>query len=408
MGTTSIASRFAPCLGIAALVLCGAAGAAEVTLYEHADFAGTQLILRGWTPDIACVGFAARASSVVVSSGRWELCSEADFKGFCQTFTRGEYPLLDGRLNNRITSAREIGSYGEQRGSYYDYGRGAVQLFAQPGFAGASLQLAGDAPSLTQSGFDGRAASVIVTQGTWQLCADVNFGGACRTYAPGRYSDLGYGMAGQVSSARLLHSANEAPAVLAPGSNPIPGGPPGRVVLYSERDLRGASLAVSGPVGELARSNFNAAAASMVVESGSWVACRDSFFRGECRVFGPGRYDDLAAFGFDHVISSIRPGGMEPPAPPLALAPTPAVAVAALEFFSEPEFAGTRLAVDSDMRDFDRSGFNDRAASVVVRSGTWELCTEPRFGGSCAVYRPGSYPRMGGMTRQISSVRRIQ
>jgi hypothetical protein len=408
MRTTRIRNRFALWLGGAALAFCAAAGAAEITLYEHTDFAGTQLILRGWTPDISRVGFAARALSVVVSSGRWELCTEADFKGFCQTFTRGEYPVLDSRLNNRISSAREIGSYGEQRGSYYDYGRGALQLFAQPGFAGASLQLAGDAPSLRQSGFNDRAASVIVTQGTWELCADDNFAGACRTYAPGRYPDLGYGMARQVSSARLMHSANEAPAVISPGSNPMPTGQPGRVILYSERGLHGASLAISGPVGQLERSNFNDAAASMFVESGSWVACRDSFFRGECRVFGPGRYDDLGAFGFDRVISSIRPGAAGLPAAPVASGLPPISDVAALEFFSEPDFAGTRLAVDSEMGDFDRSGFNDRAASVVVHSGTWELCTEPRFGGSCAVYRPGSYPRMGGLTRHVSSVRRIQ
>jgi hypothetical protein len=408
MNTTTLRRRFAPWLAMAALALGGTASAAEITLYEHANFAGTQLILRGWTPDISRVGFNDRASSIVVASGRWELCTDADFKGFCQTFTRGEYPVIDGRLNDRISSAREIGSYGESHGSYYDYGHGAIQFFDQPGFAGTSLQLAGDAPTLRQNGFNDRAASVIVTQGTWELCADDEFAGACRTYAPGRYPDLGFGMARQVSSARLLHSANEAPAVIAAGSNPPPAGPPGRVILYSEPGLRGASLALSAAAGELERSNFNDATMSIYVESGSWLACRDSFFRGECRVFGPGRYDDLATLGFAHVISSIRPGGEVAPPPP-SLPSVPArPAPSALEFFSEPDFAGDRLAVDSDLRDLDRSGFNDRAASVVVRSGTWELCTDARFGGSCAVFRPGSYPRMGGLTRQVSSVRRIQ
>ena len=405
---TRLAAAAAMAAAMSTLGLAASANAAEITLYEHANFAGTQVILRGWTPDIGRVGFGDRASSVVVGSGRWELCSDADFKGFCQTFVRGEYPTLDARLNNRISSAREIGSYGENRGSYYDYGRGAIELFDQPGFAGTSLQLAGDAPTLRRSGFNDRAASAIVTQGTWELCADDEFAGACRTYAPGRYPDLGFGMARQVSSARLLHVANEAPVVLS-GGNPPPSGPPGRIVLYNERGLRGSSLTLSGPIGELERSNFNDATMSIYVESGSWLACRDSFFRGECRVFGPGRYDDLAAIGFDHAISSIRPGGeaaAPPPPPPLPATPPPPVS--ALEFFSEPDFAGERLAVDGEIRDLDRAGFNDRAASVVVRSGTWELCTDARFGGSCAVFRPGSYPRMGGLTRQVSSVRRIQ
>jgi hypothetical protein len=409
MRTPSFRHRFAPWLALVAMAFAGAASGAEITLYEHANFAGLQLILRGWTPDISRVGFNDRASSIVVADGRWELCTDADFKGFCQTFTRGEYPVIDGRLNDRISSAREIGSYGENRGSYYDYGSGAIQLFDQAGFAGTSLQLAGDAQSLRQNGFNDRAASVIVTQGTWELCADADFAGTCRTYAPGRYPDLGYGMARQASSARLLHSANDAPAVIAAGSLPPPPGPPGRVILYSERGLRGSSLALSGPAGDLERSNFNDATASIYVESGSWLACRDSFFRGECRVFGPGRYDDLSSFGFDRIISSIRPGGDMPPpplppGPPLAPAPAPS----ALEFFSEPQFAGERLGVDGEIRDLERSAFNDRAASVVVRSGTWELCTDARFGGSCAVFRPGNYPSLGGLTRQVSSVRRIQ
>ena len=410
MNLKTIRQRLARWFAMGLLGMAGAASAAEITLYEHPNFAGTQLILRGWTPDISKIGFNDRASSIVVSSGRWELCSDADFKGFCQTFVRGEYPSIDGRLNDRISSAREIGSYGENRGSYYDYGHGAIQLFDRPGFAGTSLQLAGDAPSLRQNGFNDRAQSVIVTQGTWELCADDDFGGACRTYAPGRYPDLGFGMAHEISSARLLHSANEAPAVIVAGSLPPPPGPPGVVVLYSERGLHGASLTLSGPAAELERSNFNDATMSIYVESGSWLACRDSFFRGECRVFGPGRYDDLSSIGFDRAISSVRPGGNAPPPPPppLPISATPPPAPAALEFFSEPDFAGDRLAVDGEIRDLERSNFNDRAASVVVRSGTWELCTDARFGGSCAVFRPGSYPRMGGLTRQVSSVRRIQ
>ena len=405
--------------GLAAVAIGRTASAAEITLYEHADYAGAQLTLRGWTPSIARTGFNDRASSIVVTSGRWEVCTDAEFKGFCQTFVRGEYPQLDRRLNDRISSAREVGSYGESRGSYYDYGRGAIQLFDRPGFEGASLQLAGDAATLRDSGFNDRAASVIVTQGTWELCSDAGFTGDCRTYAPGRYGELGYGMAGRIASARLLRPASDAPVVISAGAPPVPPQSIGRAILYSERGLRGTSLAVSSPVGDLERSSFNDATASMYVESGNWLACRDSFYRGDCRIFGPGRYDDLSAIGFDRVISSIRPGSDGPPPPPplppsqaavpvVPVLPAPPSGVAGLELFSEPDFGGERLGVNSDMRDFERFAFNDRTASVIVHSGTWELCTDARFAGSCAVYRPGRYPHMGGLTRQVSSVRRIQ
>ncbi len=398
--------------GVAAVAFSQAVSGAEITLYEHANFAGAELTLRGWTPSLESTGFNDRASSVVVTSGKWELCTDADFKGYCQTFTRGEYPVIDGRLNDRISSAREVGSYGDRRGSYNDYGRGALQLFERPNFEGASVQLAGDTPSLRDSGFNDRAASLIVSQGTWELCVDAGFTGGCRTYGPGRYPGLGYGMAGQISSARLLRRAGDAPAVISAGGPPVPAQSFGRAILYSEPGLRGASLAVSSPAGDLDRSNFNDVAASMYVESGNWLVCRDSFFRGDCRVFGPGRYDDLSAIGFDRAISSLRPNGEDapPPRPPQLVggqAP-PAPSVAGLEMFSEPQFGGERIEVNTDLRDLDRVSFNGRTASVIVRGGTWELCTDERFAGSCAVFRPGNYPRIGGLTRHVASVRRVQ
>lgn len=407
----SISSNKARALVAGLAFAAGAASAAEMTLYEHANFAGAQLTLRGYTRDIASTGFNDRASSIVVNSGRWEVCTDSDFGGTCMVFTRGEYPVIDDRLNDRISSAREVGSYGDRRGGYNDYGRGAVVLYDEANFGGRSLRLDADTPTLVRNGFNDRAVSLEVVQGTWELCADAEFSGNCRTYAPGRYPDLGYGMARQVSSARLLRSAGEAPAVISPGLPPPPPNQEGRAVLYSERGLRGASLAVAGAVPDLERSNFNDVSASLYVESGTWVACRDSFFRGDCRSFGPGRYDELGSIGLDRAISSIRPAGGPVPfqqqqqqqqeqqqQPPES----------AVEFFSEPDFGGERLRVERDVRDLDRLNFNDRAASLVVLAGTWELCTDARFGGNCAVFRPGRYPRLGGLTRQLSSLRRIQ
>ena len=172
-----------------------------------------------------------------------------------------------------------------------------------------------------------------------------------------------------------------------------------------------AARAWSSPVrsGDLGRSDFNDAAQSLVVESGNWLACRDTWFRGDCRVFGPGRYDDLAAFGLDRAISSIRPAERPQAVLTAPSAPPPELARgAALEFYSEPQFGGERLLLERSIGALDRLDFDHRAASVVVLGGTWELCSDVRFSGSCAVYRPGRYPRMGELTRQVASVRRIQ
>jgi len=400
MSTSPLRWRRQALAWLAALGLAGAAQAAEMTLYQHPGFAGPQLTLRGWTSDISRTGFNDKTSSIVVESGRWEVCTEPGFRGACVVLTRGEYPTLDRTLNDRITSAREVGTYGDQRGAYSDWGRGSIQLFGRPGFAGRNLVLEADAATLARSNFDDRASSVVVMRGTWELCSEPNFRGDCRTFAPGRYADLGFGMARAVSSARLVRPLRDAPVVISPGQPPA-ADTPARAILYAERRLRGRSLTLSGPVGDLDRANFDDAAVSMYVESGNWIVCRDSHFRGPCRTFGPGRYDDLEASGFSRRISSARPGG--------GVAPTSAPPSRdGIELFTNPEFRGKRLFTDRTLDDLAFNDFNDRTESVIVHQGTWELCSGAVFGGDCTVFARGRYPNLGGLIRDVSSVRRIQ
>lgn len=391
------------CLGAAGF----AAHAAEVTLYEHPGFEGRQLTVRATAANFSTIGFNDRASSAVVVSGVWEFCSDAEFRGYCQTFGRGEYPRLDPRLEDRVSSVRET-SPTAQSGPPNGYGQGAIQLFGQPEFGGRDLQLTGDAAELASRGFNNRASSVVVTTGTWELCSDVEFRGTCRRYAPGRYPELGFEMTKEISSARLVRSPAQAPVVIGPGYGGRRGGPPagGRAILYSEPGLRGSSLAVAGPVGDLEASNFSGLAESLYVESGSWLLCSRESFRGNCRVFGPGRYDDLVGQGFRHSIASIRPGDPDgAPVPPQSARPPGAPQV---ELFSEPDFGGARFEAQRDTPNLDPLRFNDQAASLVIHSGTWELCTDAQYSGRCAVFAPGRYARIGGLTRQLSSFRRVE
>lgn len=396
--------------GLALLGACSftaAAGAAEITLYEDAGFNGGQLTLRGFTPNISNTGFNDRASSVVVNSGRWEVCTDAEFKGLCVTLTPGEYPTLDPRLNDRISSARELGSNSDNRGSYNNYGRGSLELFGQPDFRGRTLRLDQDAATLRGAGFNDRASSVVVTAGTWQLCSDDGYAGKCRTFTPGRYPDLGYGMAKEVSSVRLIRSARDAPAVISNGVGTGPRGPanglvPGRIVLYGDEGLNGESVAVSRALIDLNRTGLgDDGAASAYVESGSWMLCTNPNFGGACVVVGPGRYDRLGSVGLRRPIESVRPAAA------VAAAASPSNRDG-IELFAQPGFNGERLAVDRDVAALERANFNDRAASVIIYAGRWEFCTDAQHRGNCAIFGPGRYPQMGGMTGLLSSVRRVQ
>ena len=62
---------------------------------------------------------------------------------------------------------------------------------------------------------------------------------------------------------------------------------------------------------------------------------------------------------------------------------------------------------ESEVKDFNRVGFNDSASSVMVLSKRWEVCSDIRFGGQCMVLSPGRYPSLAaiGMNNRLSSVR---
>ena len=78
-------------------------------------------------------------------------------------------------------------------------------------------------------------------------------------------------------------------------------------------------------------------------------------------------------------------------------------------FYEGEGFRGRAFAVSGEVRNFDRTGFNDRASSVVVDRGRWEVCEDARFQGRCVVLRRGSYDTLRGMgmENRISSVRKV-
>jgi hypothetical protein len=386
------------------ICLGSAANAAEITLYQHRHFGGRELTVRGYMPNVTNAGFNDQASSLIVNSGRWEICTDAEFKGYCATLLPGQYPVLDPQFNNRISSVREVGSYGDRRGGYRNYNSGVAEFYSEPGFRGQKLVVEGDTANLMRKDFNDRASSLIVRRGTWQICSDADYAGNCRTFTPGEYPNLGYGMSDRVSSARVVRSVADAPAVLNSGV----GGPSGpldpnaRIVLFGDAALRGRSLAVSGPVPDLSASGFNDAAASMVIEGGQWLLCTDAYFRGNCRTFGPGRYNGLKEQGLHHALSSIRPVGQN------QAAARPRSGRGDIELFVSPDFSGAAFSTSRDVPSLGGTAFNDRARSIIINSGQWELCSDQNFAGDCVVVGPGRYDSLGGLTERLSSIRRMQ
>ena len=84
-------------------------------------------------------------------------------------------------------------------------------------------------------------------------------------------------------------------------------------------------------------------------------------------------------------------------------------AAAQVVFYENDRFEGRSFTTGQSVVNFNQSGFNDRASSVVILQDRWEVCEDARFGGRCVVLRPGRYPSLAamGLNDRVSSVRNV-
>ena len=308
--------------GVLALVAT-AALAGEITLYEHPGFQGRNMTTGDAVPNLVRAGFNDMASSIVVRSGVWEVCTDAYFHGNCATLRPGEYRRIDGTLNDRISSARQIGYEPAPPNAIVTSPPVAVvtpppvAVVTPPAVAVVtpppadtrivlhertrsgvkSVELTDGVRDLDSVGFSNRADSATVYGGVWRLCDQEGGNGTtCVEFGPGYYDHLG-ALDRNVRSALVVGEARASVAVpvVAP-----------RVVLYEFPDFAGRSLAIeSSEARDLMWQRFAARAGSIRVFGGSWMFCTGPNFSGECRTLGPGEYPRLGP-DLDRRIASAR------------------------------------------------------------------------------------------------------
>ncbi|HEX4780909.1 MAG TPA: beta/gamma crystallin-related protein [Usitatibacter sp.] len=185
---------------IAATTLVSACSyAAGLTLYTQPDFGGQRHAVGSEENSLAGSGVQDQASSAVVDFGRWQVCTQPDFRGDCMVLGPGEYARLDPRVFHRIESARRVGDRGGER--YSSDETSALELFAGTAFRGHLMGIEGDMPRLGRDGVG--VSSLVVNEGTWQLCTEPRFQGECEVYDRGRYRDIGR-LNNQVASIRRI------------------------------------------------------------------------------------------------------------------------------------------------------------------------------------------------------------
>lgn len=206
--STSIKSKTIYALLCASTVFAhAAASAGELTLFQDDNFRGRSVNVRSDVRDLSRLDFNDKTSSIVVRSGSWEVCKDAEFRNSCRVLQPGRYASMPG-MNDSISSVREVrrGDNGPGRPGHGGGGRpdnnGAVLLFPDAGMRGQPVRLDNEVNDLNRYRFNDRAQSIVINYGRWEFCADANFRGRCVVMGPGSYNRIDGGLDRRISSIR--------------------------------------------------------------------------------------------------------------------------------------------------------------------------------------------------------------
>lgn len=180
------------------------------------------------------------------------------------------------------------------------------------------------------------------------------------------------------------------------------------ITIYQSPNFSGRNFSANTSVPNLANVGFNDRASSVQIRAGTWQLCADDFFRGQCVTLQPGNYSNLGAIGLNNAISSLREVGWSGGGGGGGIGGGGAGdGPAAIVLYQWHELAGRSIALSGNVNNLDELRFNDRASSAVVSRGTWQICSDANFGGSCGTFPPGRYDNLGPLTGQVSSIRVI-
>ena len=282
-----------------------------------------------------------------------------------------------------------------------------VTFYENESYGGRSFTTDREVGDLYRFGFNNRASSLVVNQGRWEVCENAGYAGRCMVVSRGNYESLsGMGMSGRISSMR---PADPNQRFDNDGSVPVVTQPSGQITFYENEGFGGRTFVADRAIGNFGAFGFNDRASSVAVNQGRWEVCENAGFGGRCVVLRRGNYDSLQRMGLNDRISSVRPVDPNRRYPNEAPAPLAAIPAGQITFYEGEGFRGRTFIANREVVNFGVFGFNDRASSVVVDQGRWEVCENARFGGRCVILRRGSYESLAGMglNDRISSVRPV-
>ena len=185
------------------------AGRGGIELFSGTGFNGVSRTFDGDVPNLLSYGFNDQAMSLRIGrSETWEICSDANYRK-CRVINSSMPDLGQVGMSTRISSLRllsqsERSDLGRGRQSFPS--RARLVLFDQRNFRGQTILVDDDMANF--GSFAGRAESMQVEGGTWEVCTGSGFRGRCTTLS-GDVADLGsIGLRNNVSSARPLRNSS--------------------------------------------------------------------------------------------------------------------------------------------------------------------------------------------------------
>lgn len=348
-------------------------GGAGITIFDDRDFRGKSATYTRDIPDLKPLGMNDRASSLRVGAGeQWEVCEDSNYQGRCVIVSGEERDLRENSWNDMISSMRRTGGGQSGPGGSNPY----LILYSQSNYRGSRSNYDMAAPNLY--GWNGRARSVTIGAGVWELCEGINYSGRCITM--------------ERSSARIpaslrIASVRPRQGTVTPG--PAPSG--GYIVLYDQPNYRGNPTNYN-----TAASNLNRRAQSVTIGAGSWQFCEGANFTGRCVTLDRST-PNLSSVGMNRRVASVRPADFAQPGPQ----PGPDWYIV---LYTQANYRGTPTNYRNAQPRITKT-----TGSVTVGQGVWEICSGVNYTGNCQTLN-SNVPNMtmfGIFGRTIRSVRPV-
>ncbi len=294
-------------------------------------------------------------------------------------------------------------------------GAPGVTLYSFPNYSGRQVRLTRDTPKLKKLGFAANAMSMKVVGGKWEVCEGNRYNGTCEVFGPGKYTFGVFNWGNKIKSVRRLP----------PGTDTI--------TLYARENMKGKRHTYAKSVPRIKDFAVNDFAQSVKVKGGTWVLCEDSNGKGKCESIHH-NVPALRSIGLAGAVSSVYRasewnngrkengyddgygGGYGP-----GYGPGPGPddyrygddrryddRPPQIVLFEGYNFSGPRITIDTETASLLGSGFSNRARSVRILSGVWELCDGSSFTKTCrTIDRDENNLATIGLDSVITSLRPI-